>query len=98
MDSETLDATVEACKELIWSRFPDDSHRGAAAVLLADGSILAGTSPDFINPSTSVCHEVETVSVGATGVGLGFGTRMGWSRRGDQGRLRIQEEGRRTGR
>jgi len=59
MDSGTLDATVEACKELIWSRFPDDSHRGAAAVLLADGSILTGTSPDFINPSTSVCHEVE---------------------------------------
>jgi cytidine deaminase len=59
MDTETLAATVEACQDLIVRRFPDDSHRGAAAVLLADGSILTGTSPDFINPSTSVCHEVE---------------------------------------
>lgn len=59
MDTETLTATVEACQDLILRRFPDDSHRGAAAVLLADESILTGTSPDSISPSTSVCHEVK---------------------------------------
>ncbi len=59
MDTESLNATVEACRDLISARFPDDSHRGAAAVLLADGSIVTGTSPDFLNPSTSVCHEIE---------------------------------------
>ena len=59
MDTEALDATVAACRDLIETRFPDDSHRGAAAVLLADGRILTGTSPDFLNTSTAVCHEIE---------------------------------------
>jgi cytidine deaminase len=54
-----LDATVVACQELIEARFPNGSERGAAAVLLEDGTILTGTSPDFINPSTVVCHEIE---------------------------------------
>lgn len=54
----TLAATVEACKSLIDQRFPDESA-GAAAVLLADGTIVTGTSPDFANSSTTVCHEVE---------------------------------------
>lgn len=59
VDSEALDATISACRDLISTRFPGDTHRGAAAVLLADGSILTGTSPDVVNPATSVCHEVE---------------------------------------
>ena len=59
MSTKALDAAVTACRDLIETRFPDDSHRGAAAVLLADGKILTGTSPDFTNPSTLVCHEVE---------------------------------------
>jgi len=59
VDTEALDATVAACRDLIETRFPDDSHRGAAAVLLADGRILTGTSPDFLNASTAVCHEIE---------------------------------------
>jgi cytidine deaminase len=59
VNAKALDATVAACRDLIETRFPDDSHRGAAAVLLADGKILTGTSPDFINPSTTVCHETE---------------------------------------
>jgi cytidine deaminase len=54
-----LAATVTACRELIEQRFPDGDHQGAAAVLLADGTILTGTSPDFVNPSTEVCHELE---------------------------------------
>lgn len=28
-------------------------------MLLADGTILTGTSPDAINPSVEVCHETE---------------------------------------
>lgn len=59
MNTKALDATVAACRDLIETRFPDDSHRGAAAVLLGDGTILTGTSPDFINGSTAVCHEME---------------------------------------
>lgn len=50
---------VDACRTLIDSRFPDDSERGAATMLLADGTILTGTSPDAANSSVEVCHEIE---------------------------------------
>src|SRR5699024_2958869 len=40
-------------------RFIGKPDHGAAAVLLGDGSILTGTSPDFPTPSTTVCHETE---------------------------------------
>ncbi len=59
MDEKALDETIAACRALIETRFPDDVERGAAAVLLGDGTILTGTSPDFANPSTVVCHELE---------------------------------------
>ena len=59
MDAKTLDDTVAACRTLIETRFPDEPDRGAAAVLLGDGTILTGTSPDFSNASTAVCHELE---------------------------------------
>ena len=59
MDHSLLDATATACEELIGLRFPDDDHHGAAAMLLADGTILTGTAPDAVNPSVEVCHEVE---------------------------------------
>ncbi len=55
---DALAAAVVACRDLIAARFPEPSHRGAAAMLLADGTILTGTSPDAINPSVEVCHEV----------------------------------------
>lgn len=58
-DPAALEATVAACRELIERRFPGGDHQGAAAVLLADGTILTGTSPDFVNPSAEVCHELE---------------------------------------
>src|SRR5699024_7667322 len=54
-----LERVVAARRELIQTRFPDKPDSGAAAVLLGDGSILTGTSPDFPNPSTTVCHETE---------------------------------------
>lgn len=54
-----LDRVVAACRELIQTRFRDEPDCGAAAVLLGNGSILTGTSPDFPNPSTTVCHETE---------------------------------------
>ena len=52
MKEADLDATVAACRELIDTRFPDDDHHGAAAMLLDDGSILTGTAPDEM----AVCH------------------------------------------
>jgi hypothetical protein len=54
-----LAAAVDAGRTLIATRFPDPSHRGAAAMLLGDGTIVTGTSPDAINASVSVCHEIE---------------------------------------
>jgi cytidine deaminase len=54
-----LEATVASCIALIKSRFPGDEDRGAAAMLLADGTILTGTSPDAMNSSVEVCHEIE---------------------------------------
>jgi cytidine deaminase len=50
--------TATACKAIIDARFPD-GDRGAAAMLLADGTILTGTAPDAVNPSVEVCHEIE---------------------------------------
>ena len=59
VDQTALNATVDACKALIDARFPDDEEQGAAAMLLADGTILTGTAPAAANPSVEVCHEVE---------------------------------------
>lgn len=55
-DSERV---VASCHELIVTRFGGEPECGAAAVLLGDGSIVTGTSPDFPNPSTTICHETE---------------------------------------
>lgn len=54
-----LAATVASCLALINSRFPEDGDRGAAAMLLADGTVLTGTSPEAMNASVEVCHEIE---------------------------------------
>lgn len=54
-----LERLETACRELIETRFADKYDCGAAAVLVDDGSVLTGTSPDFPNPSTTVCHETE---------------------------------------
>lgn len=59
MTPEALATMVEACRDLIAQRFQDGSSRGAAAMLLDDGSIVTGTSPDNVNSSVDVCHEVE---------------------------------------
>jgi cytidine deaminase len=59
MTPEALAATIAACKDLIVARFPTGDHRGAAAMLLADGSIVTGTAPSAVNPSVELCHEVE---------------------------------------
>lgn len=56
--ADALAAAVVACRGLIEAQFPEPSHRGAAAMLLADGTVLTCTSPDAINPSVEVCHEV----------------------------------------
>jgi cytidine deaminase len=59
MDDPALADTVAACRALIDMRYPGDGDHGAAAMLLADGTILTGTSPEAVNPSVEVCHEVE---------------------------------------
>lgn len=59
MDETALAATAAACRNLIDTRYPDDGHQGAAAMLLADGTILTGTAPDAVNPAVQVCHEIE---------------------------------------
>ena len=59
MDGEQLNRTVEACRDLIEQRFPGAEERGAAAMLLADGTILTGTAPDAVNPAVEACHEIE---------------------------------------
>ncbi|HEX3678966.1 MAG TPA: hypothetical protein VHU90_04525 [Galbitalea sp.] len=59
MEEAELVAVVDACRTLIRSRFQDDDHHGAAAMLLDDGTILTGTAPDAINPAVEVCHEIE---------------------------------------
>ncbi len=59
VDEAALAATVEACRSLIRDRFPDEDERGAAAMLLDDGTIVTGTSPNAINASVEVCHETE---------------------------------------
>lgn len=59
MDEAALAATIEACQALIATRFSDDADRGAAAMLLEDGTILTGTAPQAINPAVEVCHEIE---------------------------------------
>ncbi len=60
VDHQQLDETAAACTELIDTRFPDNADRGAAAMLLADGTILTGTAPDAVNSSVEVCHEIES--------------------------------------
>jgi cytidine deaminase len=59
VEEADLSAAVDTCRSLITTRFPDDDHHGAAAMLLDDGTILTGTAPAAINPSVEVCHETE---------------------------------------
>lgn len=59
MKREQLNETVNACLNLIEVRFPPGDQRGAAAMLLADGTVLTGTAPDAVNPAVEVCHEIE---------------------------------------
>lgn len=56
---DNLESTLAECRNLIATRFTADESRGAAAVLLDDGTVLTGTSPDFLNSSTTLCHEAE---------------------------------------
>lgn len=56
---EMLKATAIACADLIDQRYPGGEDEGAAAMLLADGSVLTGTAPHAVNASVEVCHEIE---------------------------------------
>ncbi|WP_409485035.1 cytidine deaminase [Arsenicicoccus dermatophilus] len=57
--AQALADTVQACRELIDIRFAGQFDEGAAAMLLADGTIVTGTAPACVNPSVEVCHEIE---------------------------------------
>lgn len=59
MELSGLDRVVGECKDLIEARFSGDEDRGAAAMLLEDGTVLTGTAPEAVNPSVEVCHEIE---------------------------------------
>lgn len=59
MNRGQLEETASACLHLIEVRFPQGEERGAAAMLLAGGSILTGTAPDAVNPAVEVCREIE---------------------------------------
>ncbi|WP_199740507.1 cytidine deaminase [Saccharopolyspora rhizosphaerae] len=59
VSGELLERTAAECRRLIADRFPGGGPAGAAAMLLDDGTVLTGTGPDPINPSTNLCHEVE---------------------------------------
>jgi cytidine deaminase len=46
-----------AARSLLQDRFGDTPWSGAAAVRLADGTILTSTAPDAVNPAVELCHE-----------------------------------------
>ena len=56
-----LQNLFQQCRLFIETRFPSEAEVGAAAVLVDDGVILLGTSPDFPNPATQLCHEAEPI-------------------------------------
>ena len=50
----------DECQQFIKDRFPaDQPYMGAAAMLLADGTVLAGTAPEVANSGVALCHETE---------------------------------------
>ncbi|MDO5670927.1 MAG: cytidine deaminase [Corynebacterium sp.] len=50
----------DECQTFIESRFPaDEDFPGAAAMLLADGTVLIGTAPEVANAGVELCHETE---------------------------------------
>lgn len=55
MDDTALTALLDACRQLIATRFRDDDHHGAATMLLDDRTILTGTASTAMNPSAEVC-------------------------------------------
>lgn len=60
VDDRNLRHVQDSCQQLIESRFADgEAYAGAAAMLLADGTVLVGTAPDFPNASVELCHETE---------------------------------------
>lgn len=52
---------VEAAKVFIQERFPEAGWAGAAAMYTEDGQILISTSPEVVNSSVELCHEVGAI-------------------------------------
>ena len=52
---------IQACKDFIEKRFPSKGIEGAAAMYTEDGEILISTSPEVVNESTTLCHEVGAI-------------------------------------
>lgn len=58
MEQDDLPKLAEACRGFVDLRWPAGGG-GGAAMLFGDGTTLCGTSPDVLNASVEMCHEVE---------------------------------------
>ncbi|UYM06218.1 cytidine/deoxycytidylate deaminase family protein [Solicola gregarius] len=55
---EQLSSLLDAARDLTRQRFAaDEPDVGAAAMLLADGSVVTSTTPDYFNKMVDVCQE-----------------------------------------
>ena len=52
---------VEAARTFVRKRFPKEGWAGAAAMYLDDGTTLISSSPDTVNLSVELCHEVGAI-------------------------------------
>jgi cytidine deaminase len=57
VDQELVDAAIELAR----TRFGGKAWSGAAALRLADGTILTSTAPDPPNAAVSLCHETGAI-------------------------------------
>ncbi len=55
------DRLVEAAKNFLQARFPDQSWAGVAAMYTDQGTILLSTAPQCVNESVSLCHETGAI-------------------------------------
>lgn len=52
---------VAAAIDLVRTRFPGAPQAGAAALRLADGTVLTSTAPEFPNSAVQLCHETGAI-------------------------------------
>lgn len=57
LDQKLVDAAIEFTKQ----RFPTEEWAGASAMYTDGGQVLISTSPETMNDSVSVCHEMGAI-------------------------------------